>query len=76
MAMVVLGALLVVAGVVYMAQQALWPGRLSSVKPPSAPDADTLEPRSKSVAFDLRANSPGIALFAIGGALLLFGAGL
>ena len=74
MTIIVLGGLLMAAGVLFMAYQAIWRGRLSSVKSPAAPDSDTLEPRDSSEAFGLRANWPGLALFALGGILLLFGA--
>jgi hypothetical protein len=74
MTIILLGGLLVTAGVLFMTYKAIWRGRLSSRKPPMAPDGDTLEPRGPSEAFDVRANWPGLALFALGSILLLVGA--
>lgn len=65
-----LGALLVIAGVVYMAAQPLWRGRLSDARPSSR--ADSLEPAAPARGFGLSSNWPGLAL-AGAGALLLLG---
>ena len=75
MTMVWLGALFVIAGVVYMAAQPLWRGRLSSPgasRPGQA--ADTLEPARPAGGFSLKSNWPGLALVVGGAVLLLAGA--
>jgi sulfite exporter TauE/SafE len=70
-----LGALLVLAGVLYMARAAIWRGSLSG------PDSSrsvrgTLEPPRRSLRFlGLGTNWPGILLMAIGAILLVSGAG-
>jgi hypothetical protein len=69
------GALLVVAGVVFTATQAIWRGRLSGVqRSPSGARGDTLEPSNPASGFSLKANWPGLALIAFGAFLLLVGA--
>jgi hypothetical protein len=69
-----LGVLLVVAGVVYLASQAIWRGRLSGQGAPLSAPAGTLEPPHRGVRFlGLAPNWPGIALVVVGGALLLIG---
>ena len=63
-----LGALLVLAGVLYMARATIWRGSLSR------PARDTLEPPRRGVGFlGLEANWPGILLMAIGAILLVWG---
>ena len=63
-----LGALLVLAGVVYMARATIWRGSLSR------PARDTLEPPRRGVGFlGFEANWPGILLMAIGAILLVWG---
>ncbi|MER8486425.1 hypothetical protein [Mesorhizobium sp. M1322] len=82
MAVVVIGALLIVAGVVYMAGAALRRGRLSDPAPARAtPDRSTpnlatpgptLEPRRRGVGFlGLSQNWPGLLMIAVGFVLLL-----
>ena len=68
------GALLVVGGVVFMAAQPMWRGRLSGRRPRPAAAGDTLEPREPAAGLGLRANWPGFALIALGVILLLIGA--
>ena len=79
----VIGALLVLAGLVFTAAQPLWRARLSSVKrpgegivqgdgPPVA--SDSLEPRRPARGFGLKWNWPGLAMMAAGAVLLLVGA--
>ena len=68
-----LGALLVVSGVLYMAFQAIWRGRMSDARPSPPPTGATLEPQSRRGAFGLKANWPGLALILLGGILLLAG---
>ena len=83
MTLVIIGALLVLAGVVFMAAQPLWRGRLSSVKRPdeglgpvAGPEgaSDTLEPRRPATGFAIKSNWPGLAMVAAGAVLLLAGA--
>ena len=70
-----LGALLLIAGVVFTAARALGRGNLSE---PHATHSgavnDTLEPRRPASGLGLRANWQGLALIAIGAILLLGGA--
>jgi hypothetical protein len=70
-----LGALLVIGGMLYLARQAIWQGRMSgSGQPPPGPKGDTLEPpRSGIRVFDLSRNWPGFAAMALGAMLLLAG---
>jgi drug/metabolite transporter (DMT)-like permease len=69
-----LGALLVIAGVLFLANQAIGQGRLSGQRTsPSAP-VDTLEPPRRGMRFlGLSSNWPGVVMIAVGGALLLVG---
>src|SRR6267143_7033854 len=75
MFLMVLGALLVLGGLLYMARTAIWRGPLSGPDS-SGPVRDTLEPPRRSVRFlGLGTNWPGILLMAIGAVLLVSGAG-
>jgi hypothetical protein len=75
MTLVMIGALLVIAGVVFMAAQPIWRGRLSGLRRmPWAPSSATLEPERPARGFSFRSNWPGLALIALGGVLLLAGA--
>jgi hypothetical protein len=83
MTLVMIGALLVLAGVVFMAEQPLWRGRLSSVKRPDeglgqgvGPQgaSDTLEPRRPARGLGIKWNWPGLTMVAAGAVLLLLGA--
>ena len=68
-----LGALLVIGGIVYLAGQAIWRGRLSGEGRSSA-GTGTLEPPSRGVGFlGFESNWPGIAAIVLGAGLLLFG---
>ncbi|TGQ46711.1 MULTISPECIES: hypothetical protein [unclassified Mesorhizobium] len=82
MAVVLIGALLIVAGVVYMASAALRRGPLSDPAPVRAtPDrpppnlatpGPTLEPRRRGLGFlGLSQNWPGLLMMAVGVILLL-----
>ena len=74
---VLLGAFLVICGMLYIVREAVARRRLSdpSGSPASAP-APTLEPRGPGVRFlGLGRNWPGMALIAIGALLLFFGGG-
>ncbi|MDX8477844.1 hypothetical protein RFN28_05030 [Mesorhizobium sp. VK24D] len=80
MAVILIGALLTVAGVVYMAGAVLWRGRLSDPGPAAldrpnpylATPGPTLEPRRRGLGFlGLAQNWPGLLMMAIGLILLL-----
>jgi hypothetical protein len=68
-----IGALLFLAGVVYMAASAINRGRMSDPRPEAehAPRV-TLEPQHRGLGFlGLKSNWPGIAMMAAGALLLL-----
>jgi hypothetical protein len=69
-----LGGLLIVSGLVFMAAQPIWRGRLSGRRSRSAVASDTLEPRRPGAGFGLATSWPGLALIALGAILLLVGA--
>jgi hypothetical protein len=74
MAIILLGALLVFGGLVYLMAQPIGHGRLSALRQtPVAPDKSTLEPPMPGAGFRLKENWPGLALMALGGLLLLVG---
>jgi hypothetical protein len=74
MTLILVGALLFIAGVVYTALQPL-KGRLSRPRTVSpTPDGKTLEPERPGRGLSVRANWPGVLLMIVGGALLLWGA--
>ena len=72
-----LGSLLVMAGVVFAAVQAIGQGRLSTARRARSGSV-TLEPPPKEVApgFRLTAVWPALALIAAGGAILVLAAAL
>ncbi|WGR72487.1 MULTISPECIES: hypothetical protein [unclassified Bradyrhizobium] len=72
MTLVWLGVLLVFGGVLQMASQPIWHGRLSSTR--RLPGRDTLEPTRPGSDFGIKANWPGLVMVALGGAFLLAGA--
>ncbi|WP_214470859.1 hypothetical protein [Mesorhizobium sp. dw_380] len=80
MAIILIGALLTVGGVVYMANAALRRGRLSGPTPAAsdrsmpnlATSGPTLEPRRRGLGFlGLSQNWPGLLMMAVGIILLL-----
>ena len=73
MMVILLGALLVFGGVLYMVRAVIWRGSLSG--PDSGrPVRGTLEPRRRGVGFlGLATNWPGILIIATGAILLLSG---
>jgi hypothetical protein len=74
MLLIWLGALLFVAGIVYLAGQAIWRGRMSEPGPVGLGSRNTLEPAHRGVRFlGIGQNWPGLLLVAIGAILLLFG---
>ena len=70
-----LGVVLIFGGVLFIAFQAIWRGRLSAARRSRSAGA-TLEPRTPSADFGLKANWPGLVLIALGAALLLAGVAL
>jgi hypothetical protein len=74
MFVIYLGALFVLCGVLFMAAQPLWRGRLSAARRISSeiPGA-TLEPRHPGAGLGLKRNWPGLVLVVLGGVLLLAG---
>jgi hypothetical protein len=74
MSNILLGALFVLAGVVFLAAQAMRRGPLSSVKRDVRGVPPSLEPRRQGGILDLKANWPGYAVIALGALLLLIGA--
>jgi hypothetical protein len=71
MALIFLGALLLVGGIVFMAVQPLRRGQLSGGQLHAARTEETLEPRRPALGFGLKANWPGLALVALGAVLML-----
>ena len=72
-----LGVLFVLGGLLFMAYQSIWRGRLSDAKRTSSEvPHDTQEPRRPGAGFGPKANWPGLVLIVLGGILLLAGAGL
>lgn len=71
------GALLVIAGVLYLVRRAIWKGPLSGADPARTRAApDTLEPpgRGRDITiFALSRNWPGLVLVVLGAAFLLIG---
>ena len=75
MTLVLVGALLVFTGVVFMAVQPIWRGRLSGGKRLRSGElSGTLEPQRPAAGFGIKPNWPGFALVALGAVLLLIGA--
>lgn len=75
MALIILGALLMVVGVALSAVKSARRGRLS--KPPNlAGDEtrDTLEPSGRGRRLSIKSDLPGLALFVLGGILIFVGA--
>src|SRR5215471_2006836 len=79
MLLIWLGALSMLSGVVFMATQPIWRGRLSEARRIQTPSAvpsktvepQTLEPRRPGAGFGLKRNWPGLLLIVLGGLLLL-----
>jgi hypothetical protein len=66
-----LGALLVIGGLLFMASHTIMHGRLSERRRRAKGTDVTLEPRERGGGFGLATTWPGIALMALGVALLL-----
>lgn len=75
MTLIWLGVLLVFGGVLQMAFQPIWRGRLSGGRRLRS-GRDTLEPERPGSGFELKSNWPGLVLLALGGAFLLAGAAI
>jgi hypothetical protein len=75
MLLIWVGALLIFGGVLFMAAQPIFRGRLSGRRSRSGVASDTLEPRQRGGGFGLSANWPGLVLIALGAMLLLAGVG-
>lgn len=80
MAVILIGVLLTVAGIVYLAGAVLWRGQLSDPapaasdrqKPNLATPGPTLEPRRRGLSFlGISQNWPGLLMMAVGLILLL-----
>jgi hypothetical protein len=75
MTLIWLGALLVFGGVLQMAFQPIWRGRLSGrARLRSGPN--TLEPERPGSGFEIKSNWPGLVMVALGAASLLAGAAI
>ena len=82
MLLIWLGALFILGGVIFMATQPIWRGRLSEARRIRTHSAvsrktvepHTLEPRRPGAGFGLKANWPSLVLIVLGGLLLLAGA--
>jgi len=74
MTLIWLGGLLVIVGVLQMAFQPIWRGRMSGTKLRSG--RDTLEPERPGSGFDIKSNWPGLVPVAFGGAFLLAAAAI
>lgn len=73
MAVILLGALLVFGGLLFLAAQPIWRGRLSAIRRKSTAAEPTLEPPNPGAGFAVKDNWPGLALILLGGILLLAG---
>ncbi len=77
MTLIWLGVLLVFGGVLQMAYQPIWRGRLSGGRRlRSGRPSDTLEPERPASGFGIKSTWPGLTLFALGAACLLAGAAI
>ena len=73
---VVIGALLVICGLLFMARTAIFRGDMSEAQHPAVdPGSVTLEPERRGLRFlGLKANWPGTVLIVVGVLMLLLGA--
>ena len=73
LAVELIGAALLIAGVVHMAWTTMKRGRMSDPAPnPDDPETSTLEPRHRGVGFlGLKANWPGVVMVIVGALMLL-----
>jgi hypothetical protein len=75
MTLIWLGVLFVFGGVLQMALQPIWRGRMSGTKRLRS-GRDTLEPKNPGSGFGIKSNWPGLVLVALGGAFLLAAAAI
>jgi hypothetical protein len=73
MAFVVIGALLVIAGVALAAVRTAGRGRLSQPNAQASTRPDTLEPPGRGRRISLKADLPGLGMAALGALLILAG---
>lgn len=73
MTLIWLGVLLVFGGVLQMAFQPIWRGRLSGGRRLRS-GQNTLEPERPASGLGIKSNWPGLVMVALGGAFLLAGA--
>jgi hypothetical protein len=72
MLLILIGALLVLAGIVVLAAPPpIWLARLSGGRPQPTTARATFEPPRPAARFNLAGKWPGLALMALGGILLL-----
>jgi hypothetical protein len=77
MTLIWLGVLFVFGGVLQMAYQPIWRGRLSGRRRlRSGRPSDTLEPERPASGFGIKSNWPGLAMVALGAAFLLAAAAI
>jgi hypothetical protein len=74
MALVVIGALLIVVGVAIAAVRTAGRGRLSQPTAPTSPGPKTLEPTGKGRRLSLKADLLGLGVAALGALLIFAGA--
>ena len=74
MALVVVGALLVIVGIVMAAVRTAGRGRLSQPKPQSTGQPTTLEPTGEGRRLSLKADLLGLGIAALGAVLIFAGA--
>ncbi len=75
MVLIVIGVLLIIGGVVLSTVKTLRDGRLSQAEEPVTHEQrDTLEPKGRGDRLSLKDDLPGIAMYVIGGVLILAGA--
>jgi hypothetical protein len=75
MVLIAIGVALILLGVVLSSMRQARRGRLSEDPGPSSgPQGDTLEPSGKGEDLSLKPALPGIALYLLGGILILAGA--
>jgi hypothetical protein len=76
MTLIRLGVILVFGGVLQLAFQPIWHGRLSGQTRFRSGPSDTLEPERPAGGFGIKTNWPGLVLVALGAAILLAGAAI
>ena len=76
MTLIWLGVILVFGGVLQMEFQPIWRSRLSGRTRLRSRPSDTLEPERPTGGFGIKTNWPGLALVALGAAMVLAGAAI